>query len=197
MDTQELFVECILIQQKKELEQNIWNKSKYKDIIKLKPNNIGIIGEAFVNNLCKKLNINAEINGSITKSKECGDGYINGKSVEIKTSTLGSNKRSFQHELGEHPYNSDFIIFIDISPECIYLTIFKNWNKDFYINNFLKCEPIFPSKSITRRKQTGSYKLDTTILINTLNVKSGLCIIVDNATDIQIKDYINNIINQY
>lgn len=61
------------------------------------------------------------------------------------------------------------MMFIDVSPECIYLTIFKNFDEDFYKSG-RKCKPFFPTKSITWRKGCGSFKLDTTIKINEDNI---------------------------
>ena len=75
--------------------------------------------------------IDSNIDGSKTKKKgggKGGDGNIMSKSVEIKTAHLGSNKktRSFQHELAETPWKSQFMLFIDVAPTCIYMTIFRN-----------------------------------------------------------------------
>ena len=93
-----------------------------------------------------------------------GDELIINKSSEIKTSHRGSQSTNFQHELGETPWKSEFMIFIDVAPMCIYLTIFKNFDEEFYKSG-AKCDPYFPTKSVTWRKGIGAFKLDTTLKI--------------------------------
>lgn len=96
-----------------------------------------------------------------------------GKTCEIKTARLGSTGNSFQHELGEDPWKADYMIFFDIAPEKMYITIFENFTQEFYkksgIDSTNKCIPYFPTKSITWRKQKGAFKLDTSININDKN----------------------------
>jgi hypothetical protein len=76
------------------------------------------------------------------------------------------------------------MIFIDVDPEAIYLTIFKNFSEAFYKDG-LKCEPCFPTKSITWRKKSGAFKLDTTIKINEDNIAKGYTYKIDGDTQIQ------------
>ena len=78
-------------------------------------------------------NITASIDG--TKTKElgggCGDGIINGRTIEIKTARAGTgNTMSFQHELGERPWAAEFMCFIDIAPHKFYLSIFPNFSEE-------------------------------------------------------------------
>jgi len=170
----EIFVEIINKQKQKEIENDIWKDSPYKDLVKLQSNNVGNVGEMFIEKICRECEIPAQVDGIKTKETGggSGDGVICNKSVEIKTSHRGCSTPSFQHELGETPWKADFMIFIDISPECIYLTIFQNFSEEFYKSG-KKCEIYFPSKSITWRKKTGAFKLDTTIKINEENILKG------------------------
>jgi len=68
------------------------------------------------------------------------------------------------------PWKAEFMIFLDIAPKKIYITIFKNFTREFYEKSGrdcgIKCEPYFPTKSITWRKQKGAFKLDTSMNIN-------------------------------
>lgn len=100
----DLFIHNIKKQKEKEQIQDIWKNSLYKDLVKLKNNNIGIVGEAFINDLCKMLNIKAQSDGRKTIGRGTGDGIIMGNYVEIKTSCQGSKYPTFQHELGEVPW---------------------------------------------------------------------------------------------
>ena len=185
-----LFIDLIIIQKKKEQKHDIWKDSPYKELVKLQSNNVGIVGETFIQNICIQSGISVNIDGSKTKKNGECDGFINNKIVEIKTAHQGCKSKNFQHELGENPWIAEYIIFIDISPNCIYLTIFKNFNKELYKNG-TKCIPYFPTKSITWRKKSGAFKLDTTITINEKNIINKYTFkITQNIIIHQLKEFI-------
>jgi len=147
-------INIIQKQTQKESQNNIWINSPYKDLVKLQSNNVGNVGEELINTICKLTNIPAECDGSKTKQIGGGegDGTIMGIPVEIKTAHQGSTSPSFQHELGEVPWKgSRYMIFVDISPNCIYLTIFANFDEETYKSK--KKLALFPSKSVTWRKK--------------------------------------------
>ena len=174
-----------IIQQQKEKEdkQDIWKNSPYKDLVKLQCNNVGNVGEELINHICKTTGIAADCNGAKTKKIGGGegDGKIMSIPVEIKTAHQGSSSGNFQHELGEVPWKgSKYMIFVDISPECIYLTIFENFTEVIYKGN--KKLPCFPTKTITWRKQKGAFKLDTSVKINELSVENGHAIKITQTT---------------
>lgn len=194
MSAQDIIINLINIQKEKEEKNNIWIDSPYKDLIKLQSNNIGIIGEKFIEELCKINEIKVKIDGSKTKKigGGYGDGKIKDKYIEIKTAHQTSKNSLFQHELGETPWKSDYIIFVDIAPYNIYITIFKNFNEEHYKNK-INCEPYFPSKIITWRKNSGAFKLDTSVKINETNIVNKYTIKITEITkNIEIKDFINN-----
>jgi hypothetical protein len=171
----DMFVSIIQQQKEKEDEQDIWKYSAYKELVKLQSNNVGNVGEKFINQICKTTGIDADCNGAKTKKIGGGegDGKIMSIPVEIKTAHQGSSSQSFQHELGEVPWKgSNYMLFVDISPECIYLTIFKNFDEKTYKSKE-KLPPLFPTKVITWRKQKGAFKLDTSVKINEINVENG------------------------
>jgi hypothetical protein len=187
-----LFIGLINTQKKKEEKIDIWKDSKYKDLVKLQSNNAGIVGENFVKMLCDNCGIFANVDGS--KTKEIGggngDGFILDRTVEIKTAHQGSTSSNFQHELGENPWSAEFMIFVDISPICIYLTIFDNYLESSYKAG-AKCIPLFPTKKITQRKKIGAYKLDTSVSINENNVKNNHTLKITENTDmLVIREYI-------
>jgi len=174
-----------IIQQQKEKEdkQDIWENSPYKALVKLQSNNVGIVGEELINNMCKTTGIDAVCNGAKTKQigGGKGDGKIMNIPVEIKTAHQGSKIPSFQHELGEVPWKgSKYMIFVDISPECIYLTIFKNFDEKTYKGK--EKLPYFPTKTITWRKKKGAFKLDTSVKINERSVENGHAIKITPTT---------------
>jgi len=180
-----LFLEKINIQTQKEKNNDIWKDSEYKDLVKLQCNNCGNVGETFIQALCDTIGILATVDGGKTKKiggGGIGDGIIAEKSVEIKTSYRGSSTPSFQHELGEIPWSAEFMLFIDVAPDCIYITIFKNFTEEVYTSGN-KCLPYFPTKSITWRKKKGAFKLDTTVKINEDNITKGYTIKITSSME--------------
>ena len=159
----------------KKRKRDIWEDSQWKNISNLENDDVGGVGEEIISDLCSRAGIICEIDGKKTKQSGGGkgDGTISGETCEIKTARLGSSGNSFQHELGEVPWNADFMIFLDITPNKMYVTIFKNFTKEFYKKSGKdkkeKCGLVFPTKTITWRKKKGAFKLDTTISINSKN----------------------------
>ena len=192
---------CDLIKKKHACKQkrNIWGDSKWRLISELENDDVGGVGEEIIETICKKASIDSEIDGTKTKAKGggVGDGTIKGKTCEIKTARLGSSGQSFQHELGEVPWKADYVIFLDIAPHKMYITIFQNFSEEFYkksgTDNKIKCHPYFPTKSVTWRKQKGAFKLDTTIKTNENNKYT--FIIDESTTDyVKFKSFVDSII---
>lgn len=165
-------------QKAKEEEKNIWADSDWKDIATLESNNVGIVGEQFIQRVCDGAGIEAKIDGVFTKEigGGAGDGLVKGRTVEIKCARQGTGKgASFQHELGEKPWHAEYMCFIDISPEKFYLTIFPNMTEEQYKTKGFKC-PYFPTRSVCWRKAKtnesgakiggGAFKLDSTKKLN-------------------------------
>ena len=176
-------ISIIQKQVQKENQRDIWKNSPYKDLVKLQSNNVGNVGEEFINTICKLTNIPANCDGSKTKhiGGGEGDGTIMGIPVEIKTAHQGSTYPSFQHELGEVPWKgSRYMIFVDISPECIYLTIFANFDEETYKSK--KKLVLFPTKSVTWRKEKGAFKLDTNVKLNEQSIEKGYSIKITPTT---------------
>jgi len=192
-------IELINKKYEKKQKRDIWEDSKWRHIAELENDDVGGVGEEIINNLCSLSLINADIDGLKTKQLGggAGDGEINLKTVEIKTARLGSSGSSFQHELGEVPWKAEFMIFLDIAPDKMYITIFPNFTEEFYKESgcdcSIKCEPYFPSKSITWRKQKGAFKLDTTM---SLNEKNKYTFIIDENTNdfTKFAEFVNSII---
>jgi len=180
-------------------KRDIWETSPWKYISELENDDVGGVGEEIIDAWCKRSGIVSDIDGTKTKQAGggIGDGKIKGKTCEIKTARLGSSGNSFQLELGEVPWKAEFMIFLDIAPKKIYITIFKNFTREFYEKSGrdcgIKCEPYFPTKSITWRKQKGAFKLDTSMNINEKNKYT--FIIYDPTTDYnKFKSFVDEII---
>ena len=170
---EKVFQRIVQTQFNKRTKRNIWADSKWKQISELDTDDVGKIGELALKRWCSRAKIPVDIDGAKTKCYNgvfLGDGTINGRSVEIKTARIGSTTKSFQHELGENPWETEFMVFIDIAPKEMYITIFPNFSKRFYknsgVDSKIKCTPYFPTKSICWRKKRGAFKLDTNVGIN-------------------------------
>ena len=195
VDSTDLLINIINAQKNKQTLTDKWINSPYKNISYLESNNVGIVGEEYIRYCCISSNILCNIDGSKTKKigGGNGDGNIKGKSIEIKCARFGI-VNSFQHELGEHPWRSLYMIFLDISPDIIYLTIFPNFDETFYKSRNL-CMPYFPTRRVCWRKKSGAFKLD----LGLKNIYN--CIIIGNTLEInkntsmeQIGIFINKII---
>jgi hypothetical protein len=178
--------------------RDIWANSPWKNMAQLCNNDSGGGGEEFMCYQCNSVGIPCSINGTKLKGKNKGDGVINGRSVEVKTSRQTSSGSAFQHELGENPWDTEFMIFFDVSPTKLYITIIPNFSEEFYKesgrDNTKKCKPYFPTKSITWRKQAGNFKLDTTVQLNENNKYT--FIINDSTSYVEFREFINFMIPQ-
>lgn len=163
-----LFKETVEEKYNAKQKRDIWEHSEWKHIAELENDDVGKVGETFIQRLCDESRIEAEIDGCKTKKRGggYGDGTIKGKTCEIKTARGGTGqKMSFQHELGEKPWLADYMIFVDVAPEKIYITIFPNFTEEQYKAK-IKCEPYFPTRSFCWRKNSGCFKLDTSEDLN-------------------------------
>ena len=110
------------------------------------------------------------------------DILILNKKVEIKTARIGING-SFQHD-GLRNTGSDYYLFLDIKPDCIYLTILLH----FDLSN--KCEIIERTPHL-RKGTLNVYKFDFGEKNILKSIKKGFSILINNETlAAQIKRFI-------
>ena len=189
---------CSIIKEQKNKEdvsKKEWDTCVFRDILKLESNNSGNCGEEFLNKSCNHCDIESSVDGSQTKEKGggCGDGVIKKRSVEVKTARIGVNG-GFQHELGEFPWKADYMCFIDITPNDMYLTIFRNFTEVQYKQR-VKAGPMFPSRSFCWRKESGCFKLDTTVKLDEVSMSQGYTLKITSSTSFdEVGKYINKII---
>ena len=68
--------------------------------------------------------------------------------------------------------------------------ILLNFDEEFYKSG-AKCDPYFPTKSVTWRKGSGAFKLDTTVKINEENIIKGHTFRIDDNIDLnELKTFI-------
>jgi len=198
----DLMNQIIRSQIEKEQHDNLWSNALFGPIDSLKSNNVGVVGETFLSQCCVLNGIESCVDGCKTKKTGgggIGDGWIKGKSVEIKTARQG-NRGTFQHELGEHPWTSDYLALVDIVPDkngTIYLSIIDNYPESFYqMPENRKALPYFDRK-ITRRKETsdkesGAFKLTIDQKVIQKAVESSLVLEINKDTTLEtIGQFIN------
>lgn len=164
----------------KELQKNqIWNSDDFFFLMRqLTIDQRGRVGEYFFWNVFKELNFNVEY---IDNSHGDYDLIVDGLKIEVKTATLDVNSK-FQHEGIKESKKWDYVAFLDISPNHIYVTFIHNslftfglkeWvektaKKDayekiygtFFVNN-IKYNCHFRGKDNQKQKATGAgYKVD-------------------------------------
>ena len=145
-------------------KKTVWTNSKLNLLRTLQIDDRGYVGEKFLFLLFQS-------NGSKVKwfEDETGDAdlEIDGYKIEVKTATLGSDGKNFQHEGIKESEEWDFVFFLDIGPQDIYLTIvprahFKFHKKSGAIHFNQHYQSIhFRAKDKTKSKATGAgYKVD-------------------------------------
>jgi hypothetical protein len=85
------------------------------------------------------------------------------------------------------------MIFLDIAPSSVYLTIFPNFTENEY-KSCIKCKPYFPTRSFCWRKKSGAFKFDTNIKLNKQSIIKGNTINIHKKTLQEIAYFINNLI---
>lgn len=179
-DMQTLAQEIINIEKtKQENSDFMWETSPFKSINELKTNNVGVVGEKVIKEMLKMAGIYTCITGSSSRTF-IGDGLVKNKSVEIKTARLGKTK-TFQHELGEEPWLCHYLILVDFTPKCFYITVMKNFSEEHYLSPKRRAMPYF-NKAITRRKETACFKLTTNEYDISRSVSNGDTIMIDSET---------------
>tara|TARA_X000001036_G_scaffold355684_1_gene337555 strand:+ start:2384 stop:2974 length:591 start_codon:yes stop_codon:yes gene_type:complete len=178
----------------KQLAASIWTNSVWSNIATLFANNVGLVGEQFLQHILTTAGVEGHIHGV---PGQPGDGNIRGYPVEVKTARQGNCSPSFQHELGATPWEADYLAFLDITPTEVYLSLFPNIDEATYTSpKRYRRFPLYPKKNITHRaKDAGHYKFDTTLAINNINVASGNTLrITNDTTPEQIRTYIDSVI---
>lgn len=119
-----------------------WQQSVFANAANLKVNSVGNIGEKYIVNLCDRLHIPHQYDGTGNKSRSgdrvsCPyDVSINGFMVEIKTSRE-DNTGKYQHETLRNNNAPDFYIFVDLSPSTntCFLTIIPKFDMSNHLES--------------------------------------------------------------
>lgn len=127
-----------LIEQKYQEIETKQEKGIFEKILSFEGNAIGQIGEKFVKEVFKGLNLTLdEVDKEIIHDEF--DILSKGKKIEIKTARKGLNNNTFQFNGINPKYNYDFIILIAITTTSILYYIIDK-RKDYIYNHKLRKE---------------------------------------------------------
>ena len=136
------------IQTRKPKSGFVWDGSLYQDIQHLTLDDKGQLGEEITVDILRSFNCNVIFDSSVTDEVKGHDLISNGIKIEVKLATITIGSGLFQHDNLHPQRNFNAVLFIDITPNEIYLTAVL---KDDFI-----------WKDITRR-ENGLYKYDFSI----------------------------------
>lgn len=163
-------------------DSNEWHGSVLESINELKPDYAGKVGEHLIKRLCANGSIQCEYSEDKNSKDGTYDAIVNNKKVEVKTARLGVNG-SFQHEtLKTDGY--DYMLFIDITPNYYYLTIFPRFSMK-------ERHPIIGRTPHPRKGTSDVFKLDFGESNIKRCIESGSAIKIDENTTME---YIVNFI---
>jgi hypothetical protein len=146
---------------RKKTQKFVWNDSIFEDIkTYLSIDERGQLGEEIIYDICKgNSRLNVIYDSSVTDAEKGYDIIINDKKIEIKTATITSNSGMFQHEHLEAQRDYDFILFLDIAPNEVFLTLVKKEDVVWKI----KKGDANNNKTAIHRRPNGDYKCDFNI----------------------------------
>ena len=136
------------IQKRKPPQKFDWNDSLYEDIQFLTIDERGQLGEEITVDILKSFKCNVGYDPSRTEEVKGWDLISNGLKIEVKLATVTIGSGQFQHENLHSQRDFHGILFIDATPEEVYLTAV--------------CKKDIIWKKLHRRPN-GDYKCDFTI----------------------------------
>ncbi len=109
--------------QNKDKIDNWFGDSKYLLVREMSNDDTGDIGELLLEKIFKRNNYKVDYGRSETDEEKDWDILINGKTIEVKTATIGKTSNTFQHEKFFKNRRYDIVAFIDITANEIYCTM--------------------------------------------------------------------------
>lgn len=120
----ENLTEMILQKVKKDEENTVWETGKFKSVKRLSNDALGELGEDFIAKILKELGGSVDISAFTDRTKKHWDILLNAEvAIEVKTATVGSNGKTFQHEAIEKDRNFNLLVLLDIAPDSVYITV--------------------------------------------------------------------------
>lgn len=124
-----------------------WNDSLFEDLHFLSIDERGQLGEEIAVDILKSFNCEVEYEPSVTRKNKGWDLISDNLKIEVKLATVTVGTGYFQHESMESKRDFDAILFIDITPDEVYLTAvlkkdinWKEMHKRKYGKDVFKCD---------------------------------------------------------
>lgn len=106
--------------------KNSWEVgSKYLSVKNLNNDETGEVGELLLADIFSRNGNKVEFDKAITAVGKDWDIVIDNIRIEVKTATIGSFAKTFQHEKFFQNRNYDAVVFLDFAPNELYVTIFR------------------------------------------------------------------------
>lgn len=137
-----------------ENNNNPWNNSPFKELLTLKIDYRGLVGERAISQAFHSIPCNIEEDITNVNNGDRYDIKVNGYTIEIKTAYRDSNN-SWQHENIYKNANVDYIIFIDFDYQDVIISMIPT-----SIIPFDKKDTIFGKKATLRKGKEDGYKFD-------------------------------------
>ncbi len=122
-----------LLKNRKDKKNNWASGGKYLNIKVLNNDDTGEVGELLLYKIFKKCGYKVDYEKAITSDNKHWDIVIDDIKIEVKTATIGSSSNTFQHEKFFQNRNYDALMFLDFTPNDLYVVIARkqdiNWNK--------------------------------------------------------------------
>jgi len=166
-----------LADNRKEKRNNWAAGGKYISIKILNNDDTGEVGELLVSEIFKRNGYKVEYEKAITHSDKYWDIVIDNIRIEIKTATIGASADTFQHEKFFQNREYDAFIFLDFTPNDLYVVIGRK--KDINWDNL--------TKRMVNGIFTSEYKFDLSLPVlksgKTSKIKECFIIKVENEKD--------------
>ena len=105
-------------------QKDNWNEqSRYLPIKNLNNDETGEVGELLLQDIFSRNGYKVEYEKAVTSEDKDWDIVIDDIKIEIKTATIGRTAKTFQHEKFFKNRNYDAFVFLDFTPDELYMTI--------------------------------------------------------------------------
>ena len=163
----------------------VWYKSPFKGLKEVSNDDRGEWGEDFLQKLISdvtELSVTWDGNNNTSNDDGIYDIKVNKKRTEVKTATVGYNKKTkkvtntYQHENIYEEDIWDNLLLLDIKPEGFYITHIEY--NDMYFGD--EVHPILKKKST---KHLSAWKFDTSRAVLQRGLENGYTIYVEVNSD--------------
>lgn len=147
---------------KRSRDRGVWAEGgMFRAIRDVQIDNRGEVGEEFVASALSAMGYSTKRNNETDPAKKHWDVLVEDEyKLEVKTASVGSDGKSFQHENLEKDRDYHAVVLVDISPNSVYLTVAPKASLPFTRKN---ANWTVKPKKMHRRRKSSDYKWDLTL----------------------------------